>query len=230
VSLLDITDRKATDEMVRVANRKLSMLGSMTRHDISNQLTVLYASLDRVFSPAADGKHANPAEMAKEACQRIQRLLEFARDYQNAGTREPEWMDLAGTVQRAVDHFKAAGPEFVFDLGRVEVRADPMLEKVFYNLVDNSVRHGGHVTRISLSARTGDSGLTIMCADDGTGIPAEDKERIFEQGFGRNTGYGLYLVREILAITGLTIKETGVPGQGARFEIRIPPEAHRTVP
>jgi signal transduction histidine kinase len=47
-------------------------------------------------------------------------------------------------------------------------------------------------------------------------------ERIFEQGFGKNTGLGLFLSREILAITGITITENGVPGKGARFEITVP--------
>jgi signal transduction histidine kinase len=52
-------------------------------------------------------------------------------------------------------------------------------------------------------------------------------ERIFEQGFGKNTGLGLFLSREILAITGLTITENSVPGKGARFEITVPKGAYR---
>jgi hypothetical protein len=55
----------------------------------------------------------------------------------------------------------------------------------------------------------------------------EDKERIFELGFGKNTGYGLFLVREVLSITGFSIRETGEEGKGARFEISIPPGMYR---
>jgi signal transduction histidine kinase len=61
-----------------------------------------------------------------------------------------------------------------------------------------------------------------VCEDDGDGIIAEEKEKIFERGFGKNTGLGLALSREILAITGITITETGEPGKGARFEIAVP--------
>jgi signal transduction histidine kinase len=52
-------------------------------------------------------------------------------------------------------------------------------------------------------------------------------ERIFERGYGKNTGLGLFLSREILAITGITITENGVPGKGARFEITVPKGAYR---
>ena len=62
----------------------------------------------------------------------------------------------------------------------------------------------------------------IVCEDDGVGVPAGDKERIFDKGFGKNTGLGLALSREILDITGITITETGTPGAGARFEITVP--------
>lgn len=56
---------------------------------------------------------------------------------------------------------------------------------------------------------------------------APDKERIFKRGFGNNTGLGLTLSWNILSITGLTIRETGIPGKGARYAIRVPEESFR---
>jgi signal transduction histidine kinase len=64
--------------------------------------------------------------------------------------------------------------------------------------------------------------------DDGVGISSKDKSLIFNKGFGKHTGLGLFLAREILAITGMVIMETGFPGKGARFEIIVPPGAFRT--
>ena len=61
-----------------------------------------------------------------------------------------------------------------------------------------------------------------MPADDGAGISPDDKLHLFERGFGKHTGLGLFLSREILAITGISISETGIPGEGARFEIAVP--------
>ena len=112
---------------------------------------------------------------------------------------------------------------FVVDLDEIEVYADPLFEKVLYTLIDNTLRHGESATQIQLSCRlTGTGDLVLQYEDNGIGIRDGDKERIFERGFGKNTGFGLFLAREILAITGITIAETGEPGMGARFEITVP--------
>ena len=97
-----------------------------------------------------------------------------------------------------------------------------MLERVIYNLVDNALRYGERITWIRFFLRMEKHGLTIVCEDDGAGIPQEMKETIFNRGVGNNTGLGLFLTREILGITGMTIQETGEPGKGARFEITVP--------
>jgi signal transduction histidine kinase len=65
-------------------------------------------------------------------------------------------------------------------------------------------------------------GIVLFWEDNGTGIPASEKEQIFERGYGTDTGSGLFLVREILGITRIAIKETSEPGKGARFEIIVP--------
>ena len=104
-----------------------------------------------------------------------------------------------------------------------EIFADRLFEKVFYNLIDNALRHGGdRMKTIHVSAQESDASLAIVCEDDGMGISEEDKKRLFTRGFGRNTGLGLFLSREILAITDITITENGIPGTGARFEIVVP--------
>ena len=103
-----------------------------------------------------------------------------------------------------------------------------MLEKVIYNLVENSVRHGQNLTSIRLTSHEEAGDLIIWYEDDGGGIVKEEKEKAFEKGFGKNTGLGLFLIREILSITGITITETGEPGVGVRFEIRVPAGRFRT--
>ena len=84
------------------------------------------------------------------------------------------------------------------------------------------MRYGEKITTLHFSVlKYGDDRL-ILCEDDGEGVPAEEKRKIFDRGFGKNTGMGLFLSQEILDITGITIGETGVPGQGARFEMTVP--------
>lgn len=71
------------------------------------------------------------------------------------------------------------------------------------------------------------SPLLIIWEDDGVGIRDEEKEKIFERGYGKNTGLGLFFIREILGITGITISENGVYGDGARLVIRVPERGWR---
>ena len=111
---------------------------------------------------------------------------------------------------------------FAIDLENTEVYADPLLEKVFYNLVDNAIRYGERTTTMKFYFLISDKGLSLICEDDGVGIPDNLRQIIFERGVGRNTGMGLFLSREILGITGIGIEENGIFGNGARFEMLIP--------
>jgi signal transduction histidine kinase len=127
------------------------------------------------------------------------------------------------SVLRAEKALPVTGVRIEEDKTDVEVFADPLFEKVIYNLFDNALKYGGEgMTTIRVSSKETDDGLVIVCEDNGAGIPDDDKARLFTRGFGKNTGLGLFLSREILSITGLTITESGTPGRGARFEIHVP--------
>jgi signal transduction histidine kinase len=113
------------------------------------------------------------------------------------------------------------------DIPTVEIFADPMLELVFTNLLDNTQRHGHDVSSVLVMVDEKPDGLIIFWTDDGIGVPDDEKEKIFERGFGKNTGLGLFLVREILDITRITIRETGEPGKSAQFEMTVPKGMYR---
>ncbi|HPD76629.1 MAG TPA: PAS domain S-box protein, partial [Methanoregulaceae archaeon] len=210
----DITERRMMEQVVTTANRKLNLLNAITRHDIVNQVAILngYAKLARM--KGADPVVTEFLAKMEAAGAAIEHQVEFTKMYQELGVKAPSWQDLGGLVS-GLHH---PGIRFVTACSGTEVFADPMLEKVFSNLLDNSVRHGVRVSEISISCGTEDDTLTILWEDNGMGIPDEDKEKIFERGHGKHTGLGLFLVREILDITGITITETGVAGNGARFE------------
>ena len=105
-----------------------------------------------------------------------------------------------------------------------------MISKVFHNLLINSKNHGKHVSTIMVSSRYEDNALVLSWEDDGIGVPHNEKDLIFTYGYGKNTGYGLYLISEILKITSITISETGTPGKGARFEMIVPHGGYRSSP
>ena len=109
----------------------------------------------------------------------------------------------------------------------MNIFAEPLIVKVFFNLMDNATRYGGKITTLLFFVEERRDNLVLFCEDDGVGVMVDEKEMIFTRGFGKNTGMGLFLAREILLITGITLTETGEPGKGARFEITVPKGAWR---
>ncbi|MCK9590794.1 MAG: PAS domain S-box protein [Methanoregula sp.] len=220
----DISDRKRAEDALRQANRQLSLLSGITRHDILNNISVILGFLKITGKKFPDPVLGEFLKKMESATTTIRSQIEFTRIYQDLGTHEPQWIDLDPVMPRS--HV----PETIIlnaDVRCVVVFADPMLEKVFFNLLDNSFRHGQKVTEIRVSYHQSGDDLVVTWEDNGIGIAENEKERIFERGFGKNTGLGMFLVREILSITGLTIRETGEPGKGARFEMKVPAGAFR---
>lgn len=155
-------------------------------------------------------------------------MIRFTKDYEEIGVNAPDWQDCRSLVDIAAKEAPHGQVMVKNDLpADMEVFADPLIVKVFYNLIDNAIRYGEKITTIRFTVQeTGDDHV-VVCEDDGVGVPTEEKEKIFERGFGKNTGLGLFLTREILDITGITIRETGEPGIGARFEISVPKGMYR---
>jgi PAS domain S-box-containing protein len=218
----DVSERRRSEEALRRVNDKLRLLDSITRHDLVNLLVVLTGYLDMAARNCGPGRAEEYVGRAQEASRAIFDQLEFARDYQKAGTIEPEWISADVALDSVLASSDFEGISIDSRLEGLELWADPMLEKVFVNLIDNARRHGGKVTTITFYWEHLGEGLKLVAEDDGVGIPDDEKEKIFERGWGKNTGLGLFLIREILGMTGYTIRETGVPGKGARFEIFVP--------
>jgi PAS domain S-box-containing protein len=220
----DVAERKRVEKALIEANKKLNLLSSITRHDILNQIMVIKGYLDFAEELSADQVQVKYLETVKKAISTIQRQITFTREYEQLGVAEPVWLSIERLVRKAAD---SAIPVNC-DCQGVSVYADPLLEKVFSNLMDNTLRYAEGATGVRFRCIPEGSGLVITWEDDGPGIPVEEKERIFSRGVGKNTGLGLFLAREILGITGISIRETGEPGRGARFEMTVPEGVYRS--
>ncbi|ABS54977.1 multi-sensor signal transduction histidine kinase [Methanoregula boonei 6A8] len=225
----DITERKRAEMAIRQANRMLNLLTGITRHDIGNQLTALFQYIDLSKMMEQNPEIKSMIEKEEFIARNIRRQIDFTREYGELGAGNPVWQEVCGCVEKGIQGLDLTGKEIeTTGLVSFEILADPLLQKVFFNLVDNALRHGGPgLGQIRFSSYETGSGLMVVCEDDGTGIPHNQKELIFERGYGKNTGFGLFFIREILAITGITIRETGEPGRGARFEMLVPPGEYR---
>ena len=216
----DISERKLSGDALNKANRKLNLLSGVTRHDISNQLTVLDAYITLLEEQYQDPDSLKQFKKITTAIQRINEMIQFTKEYESIGVNAPVWQNCRTLIETATGQAPLVYIIVKNDIPfSAEVFADPLIVKVFYNLMDNAARYGGKITTIRFFVKEDTNDYTIVCEDDGDGIAAEEKEQIFEQGFGKNTGMGLFLAKEILDMTGITIRETGVPGKGARFDL-----------
>jgi len=121
-----------------------------------------------------------------------------------------------------MDTTNASSITLTMDPLPVSIYADPLIERVFENLVDNSVRYGENVSEIRISFNGSAHNGKIIFEDNGQGIPAAQKTKIFSKDAGKTPKFGLFISKEILGYHGISIKETGEPGKGARFEIEVP--------
>ena len=229
--LHDITSQRQAEDSLRTVNKKLKLLSSITRHDIRNQLmalkTFIQLSEDSMDKPAQLAEFLKKQELIAET---IEREINFTSDYEDMGAKSSIWQDVEAIVSKAVSGQTLREIRIETTITGQEIFADPLLEKVFINLIDNALKYGGDkMTVIRTSSNDTEKGLVISVEDDGVGISAEDKKRLFNRGFGHHTGLGLFLSREILSITGITITETGEPGKGARFEILVPKGGYRFI-
>lgn len=225
----EIAELRQTTEMLKKANRKMAMLCSVARHDILNQVAVLVGYLELLEEDLEDQPDAaRTLKIVETAARKIEQEVVFTRAYEKLGAQGAAWQNVGAVARGALGSVKI--PErvnAVVATGPLEVYADPLLDTVFFNLFDNAVKHAGSFSELSVSFRQeGDVGI-VTVEDNGVGVPDEIKERIFSKGYGTCTGFGLYLAKEILDITGISIREIGTVGSGAQFELCFPPETWR---
>jgi PAS domain S-box-containing protein len=209
---------------------KIDLLFSITRGDILDQLSVIVNYLEHAQLKTSAESMQTFFEKTLESVESIRNQIKFVRSLQDLRGPSPIWQSVKTLFENAVMLISAKNVDISMEIDDFEIYADSLLPRVFYNLLANSIKHGGNqLTKIRLYSHLTGESLTLVYEDNGAGIPVDEKEKIFEFGFGRGTGFGLFLIREILGYTGITITETGEPGKGAKFEIVVPEGEFRKV-
>jgi PAS domain S-box-containing protein len=226
---VDISEYKKAKNDLSEANKKLTLLCRIAVHDLKNKLTALTGYLELAHLESTDSKVVEYVQKSQTAADLIREQIEFIKTYYTIGLHTPEWQNLEEVISQSYQPFSGERIHVDICIRDLEIFADLLLREVFCNLFDNSLRHGKHVNAITISCAEKEDGLVMVYEDNGVGIPLCDKPDLFACGFGRHTGLGLFLIREILSITGITITETGEPGKGARFEICIPHGKYRFI-
>lgn len=218
----EISERKRVELSLSQANKKISLLSSITRHDMKNTMMALLSYNDLAMMDYPEKTFKEYLERESLLLSRLSAQIEFTRLYEELGVKGAVWVQMGHMVREQIRSFTqitfSIGPE----VDKYEIFVDPLIEKVFYNLFDNALRHGEKVTKICINSNETEYYLELSIADDGAGVADEDKENVFRRGYGKNTGLGLFLVREILSITGISIIENGKFGNGACFVLTVP--------
>ena len=227
----DITKRKEAEqklssmmEELTMVNEKLGVVGKLARHDARNKLSVIANKVYLIKQQlAGDPTSLEYLDDIESAIDQIETILSFARIYEMLGVNELSYVNAEKFIGDAAKLFSGInGVKLVNDCSGLTVLADSLLWQLFYNLIDNSLKHGEKVTQIRVYYEEGKDQLKLIYEDNGVGIPKTEKEKIFMERYGKGTGYGLYLIRKMCEVYGWAIAETGKRGKGAQFTMTIP--------
>jgi PAS domain S-box-containing protein len=223
----DISDRKQTNVALQQARNKLNLLNAVTFQDIQTAAFSLSAYQELVKNLITDAKAKSYFKKQQMFLKKMVDSLDFAKNYQEMGMHPPRWQNVQQVLLYAISHLDFLHLKQNLQLDNLEIFADPLFEKTLFNIMENVLKHGVHATEVTLRYEERPDGLLLLIEDNGVGISPAEKNMIFDRGYGKGTGLGLFLVREVLSITGMTIRETGISGHGTRFEIIVPKGAYR---
>ncbi|MXR42288.1 PAS domain-containing protein [Halobaculum sp. WSA2] len=208
-------ERQVVEEDLRRQNDRLEEFAAIVSHDLRNPLAIAKGQAE-LAAEECDNEHL---EKARRAHDRMDRIVTDVLTMAQTGTavEDPEPVDLTEVATEAwssVDTAEATldaseAPTVTADMGR--------LLQLLENLFRNAVEHGGADVHVVVESIPG--GFAV--ADDGPGVPPEDREDAFEHGFSSRddgTGFGLSIVRTIAEAHGWTVSLTESASGGARFE------------
>lgn len=223
----DISERKRLENALQKVTKKIALLNTVIFSDIQNKVFVQMGYLELARQMAVDPRQNNYLERQEAVVREIQSSLRFAKQYNDMGINPPRWQNVLDVMLFAISHLELGSITRDFCLEGLEIYADSLLERVFVTLVENTILHAKGATHIRAGYTLSGDDAVIFVEDNGPGIPEDQKEEIFKKGAGAGGSAGLFLSREILSITGITIRENGIFGKGARFEIRVPKGSYR---
>ena len=227
LTFTDISSRVQAEKALAATNNKLSLLSRVS-------IDHLHRSIDAIIE-VVDSEEAGCSDLnGKRFCERIRTLawnvtrqLFLAESYKDLGTVPPTWLAVQEILE-SVRIPRSSGPVSLrFWAERLEIYADPLFAEVLKHIIENALVHGKTTKNLVVTYHETADGLDLVIADDGIGIPSGQKQAIFEYDAGGHAGIGLFICRQIVAVTGMTLSETGTEWNGARFVIHIPKNGYR---
>ena len=231
ITLTDIT-------RLRELQEEMADLLRMVSHDLRTPLTAIQLRAQRLARSLPAGGDRELAEAIRGGCKRMDRMIGELVEWGRLGVGllelEVRPLGLADFVQglggRNAGAIDAARIEAAIGAEVPPVRADPdRLERVLLNLITNGLKYSPPETRVRLEADVSGEFVRLRVIDRGSGIPPEERERIFDRfyrsrptGGAGGLGLGLFITRRLVEAHGGTIRVESEVGRGSTFEVSLP--------
>jgi len=223
----DISLRKQQEKALKIANQKLQLMNIVAWHDIQNKITGLRGYVELSQDMVDNEKVKKYLKTEEDILRVIDRQIQYTKEYQQIGVQASQWVNIPQTIKNVL-MYKTLGPvKAVIDISDLEIYCDPIIERVFSHLIDNTLQHGQTVTEIRIHCHETAEGLALVYEDNGVGIPEHKKLNLFKQEVAKFSGFSMFFIHDLLEISDMSIRETGEPGKGARFEIAVPKGMYR---
>lgn len=213
----------------------LEFVNRTLRHDLMGDVSLIQARLRMLDRNVTfhDDSHAEHLRIALDRTEEIDEFVRTMRTYMESVLNDDHTLEavpLGPVLEEHVDALAAAHPEATTQCGEipeVAVEADDLLDRVFDNLLTNALEHNDSPTpEVAVEAELRDDVVTIRIADNGPGISADRRESIFEKGErgteSDGTGFGLYLVKDVVESYGGEIRLRDNDPRGTVFELDLP--------
>ena len=213
----EISERKQREREIVRQNERLDDFAKVVSHDLRNPLNIAQGYLDILTEDIDRNELALAINSLDRMDTLITELLTLAKSGDGIGDTEP--VAVADVAEAAWNSVSTRTAEVVYPDRSVVVVADrSRLQQLFENLFRNAIDHGGERTTVTVETR--DGGFYV--ADDGLGIPTDEREAVFETGYTTvdgGTGFGLNIVEEVATAHDWSVEITESADGGARFDI-----------
>ena len=215
--LRDISDRKERERELERQNERLAEFANVVSHDLRNPLNVARAEAE-MLREQCDDEHLDHLQAAHERMEAIvEDVLTLAR--QGEAVEDPGRTSLERVAERAWANVEAPRATLTVEADATLPADARRLQRLLENLFRNSVDHGGESVSVTVGSLGSEGGFYV--ADDGPGIPEDEREAVFESGYtteADGTGFGLAIVRRIADAHGWSVELADGSDGGARFE------------
>lgn len=232
-NVLSALNRVKHEQELREQRNNLDLLNQIVRHDIGNNLQVISGNADLLRT--VDNDEIRPQiDRIRQSARDASELLKTAGDLATVMCKT-EWQtstvslapELSSTIEAVDSTYTDAQLMIADELPSVQVQAGDLLKSVFRNVLTNAVQHNDSESpTVTVTATELDEVVNVKIADNGPGIPDDQKEKILQKGSkgpeSSGTGIGLYLVETLTRAYGGEVSVEDNQPSGTVVTVTLP--------